>query len=43
MHHILTSVQEQERTNMESNIEAWCDGLMEISFEVVVPLTPPVN
>lgn len=24
---------EQERTAMEGNIEAWCDGLMEITFE----------
>lgn len=31
---MLTESQEQERTAMEGNIEAWCDGLMEITFEV---------
>jgi len=28
------SIQEQERTNMENNLEAWCERLLEMNFEV---------
>jgi hypothetical protein len=28
------SIQEQERTNMENNLEGWCERLLEMNFEV---------
>ena len=32
--------QEQERNNIENNIETWCERLLEMNFEVPLPKLP---